>query len=97
MVLNPLRTHCVRKGPQLLRFPLRLTPFAVKKPLLRALLRWQFQQALAEGELDFLEGRWLGVEVTDLGLRWSITLEQGQLQVASREDADVWFLSLIHI
>ncbi len=91
MVLNPLRTHCVRRGPQLLRFPLRFTPFALKKPLLQSLLRWQFQQALAEGELDFLEGRWLGIEVTDLGLRWTVTLEQGRLQVAHRDTADVWF------
>ena len=91
MVLNPLRTHCVRKGPQLLRFPLRFTPFALKKPLLQSLLRWQFQQALAEGELDFLEGRWLGIEIRDLGLSWATTVEQGKLRVADRVEADVWF------
>jgi len=91
MVLNPLRSRCVRHGPQLLRFPLRFTPFAMKKPLLQALLRWQFQQALAEGELDFLEGRWLGIEVSDLELCWSVTLLQGELQVAERAEADVWF------
>lgn len=91
MVLNPLRSRCVRHGPQLLRFPLRFTPFAVKKPLLQALLRWQFEQALAEGELDFLEGRWLGIEVSDLELCWSVTLLQGELQVAERAEADVWF------
>lgn len=91
MVLNPLRSRCVRHGPQLLRFPLRFTPFAVKKPLLQALLRWQFQQALEEGELDFLEGRWLGIEVSDLELCWSVTLQQGKLQVAERAEADVWF------
>lgn len=91
MVLNPLRSRCVRHGPQLLRFPLRFTPFAVKKPLLQALLRWQFEQALAEGELDFLEGRWLGIEVSDLELCWSVTLQQGELQVAERAEADVWF------
>lgn len=91
MVLNPLRSRCVRHGPQLLRFPLRFTPFAVKKPLLQVLLRWQFQQALEEGELDFLEGRWLGIEVSDLELCWSVTLQQGKLQVAERAEADVWF------
>jgi len=91
MVFNSLRAHCVRQGPQLLRFPLRLTPFALKKPLLQSSLRWQFQQALAEGELDFLEGRWLGIEVRDLELRWSVTVESGQLQVAERSDCDVWF------
>lgn len=90
-MLNPLRTHLVRKGPQFMRFPLRVTPFALKKPLLESLLRWQFRQALTEGELDFLAGRWLGIEVSDIGLRWSVTLEQGQLKVAERHEADVWF------
>jgi len=91
MVLNPLRSQCVRKGPQLLSLPLRLTPFALKKPLIQTVLRWQFQQALAEGELDFLEQRWLGIEVSDLALRWSVTVNKGQLQIADRNDCDVWF------
>lgn len=91
MVFNLLRTQCVRKGPQMLRFPLRLTPFALKKPLLQALLRWQFQQALAEGELDFLESRWLGIEISDLELRWTVTVDNGQLRVEDNSNCDVWF------
>ncbi|RWR01488.1 hypothetical protein ED28_13430 [[Pantoea] beijingensis] len=90
-MLSQLRAQCVRKGPQLLRFPLQLTPFAIKKQFLQQLLNWQFRRALEEGELDFLEGRWLGIEIGDLALRWSTTVDEGQLQIAEREEADVWF------
>lgn len=91
MVLNPLRAQLVRKGPQWLRLPLQLTPFAVKKHVLQQLLSWQFHSALAEGELNFLQGCWLGIEIRDLGLRWATTVEQGVLRVADRSEADVWF------
>lgn len=91
MVLNQLRAQLVRKGPQYLRFPLRFAPFVLKKKLLQQLLGWQFHHALAEGELDFLEGRWLGIEIRDLGLCWTTTLEQGVLRVEERDEADVWF------
>ncbi|MCP1439477.1 putative lipid carrier protein YhbT [Erwinia persicina] len=91
MVLNPLRVQLVRKGPQWLRLPLQFAPFAAKKHFLQQLLSWQFHYALAEGELNFLQGHWLGVEIRDLGLSWATTVEQGALRVADRAEADVWF------
>ncbi|WP_338558610.1 SCP2 domain-containing protein [Erwinia sp. E_sp_B01_3] len=91
MVLNPLRAQLVRKGPQLLRIPLQFAPFMLKKQVLQRILAWQFNHALAEGELDFLQGRWAGIEIRDLGLRWAMTVEQGALCVADRVEADVWF------
>lgn len=91
MVLNPLRAQLVRKGPQWLRIPVQLAPFMLKKQLLQQILSWQFHHALAEGELDFLQDRWLGIEIRDLGLRWATTVEQGKLRVADHMQADVWF------
>ncbi|EOS95690.1 SCP2 domain-containing protein [Erwinia tracheiphila] len=90
-MLNQLRTQLVRKGPELLRFPLKCTPFAVKRIGLQQLLLWQFHHALAEGELDFLEDRWLGMEIRDLGLRWTTTVAQGMLRIEACDKADVWF------
>lgn len=90
-MLNQLRAQCVKKGPQFLRFPLQFTPFALKKRLLQQLLNGQFRHALAEGELNFLQGRWLTVEIRDLDLRWSTTVENGQLRVSERQQADVCF------
>jgi predicted lipid carrier protein YhbT len=36
---------------------------------------------LADGALDFMAGRRLGIEVDDLGLRWILTLRDGRLVV----------------
>lgn len=90
-MLNQLRVQCVENGPKLLRFPLQFAPFAVKKRLLQQLLNWQFAHALAEGELDFLQGRWLGIEIRDLDLRWATSVVDGQLQVSDVQQIDVWF------
>ena len=90
-MLNMLRAQCVNQGPRLLRLPVQFTPFAVKKILLQQLLNTQFRHALAEGELDFLQGRWLGIDIHDIALRWAVTLENDRLQIVNRDEADVWF------
>ena len=38
-----------------------------------------------DGSLDFMRGRKLGIEVTDLGLRWVLTLHGDRLGVVERE------------
>ncbi|MDE1189761.1 MAG: SCP2 domain-containing protein [Pantoea sp.] len=86
-----LRGLIVEKGPEFLALPVSLTPFALKKAVLQQLLNWQFRHALAEGELDFLEGRSLGIEISDINLRWMTTLQAGRLAVSRDTEADVWF------
>ncbi|AKH90149.1 ubiquinone anaerobic biosynthesis accessory factor UbiT [Edwardsiella tarda] len=90
-MLEQLRARIVRQGPALLSLPLKITPFALQRQVLEQLLAWQFRQALAEGELAFLDGRWLQVEVRDLGLCWCVTAEQGGLRVSRQQPADVTF------
>jgi O2-independent ubiquinone biosynthesis accessory factor UbiT len=77
-------------APHLLRL---LPPPRRAAPLLRVLpLRWQhalLEAAMArvlaaplrEGALDFMQGRRLGIEVTDLQLRWVLELRAGRLCV----------------
>lgn len=91
MVFTRLRGMIVEKGPKFLGLPVSLTPFALKKAVLQQLLNWQFRHALAEGELDFLEGRSLGIEISDINLRWITTLQNGRLTVSRDAEADVWF------
>lgn len=90
-MFEQLRAELVKKGPKFLSLPLSLTPFAVKRVLLQQLLNWQFRHALAEGELDFLQARYLGIEIADVNLRWITTIEEGQLRVVQEAEADVWF------
>jgi predicted lipid carrier protein YhbT len=90
-VLQQLRARLVRQGPSLLRLPVKLTPFALQKQILQQLLSWQFRQALVDGDLDFLEQRWLKVEVRDLALRWFVTVREGRLLVSDNQQEDVSF------
>lgn len=90
-MLAQLRARLVRQGPSFLRLPIKLTPFALQKQVLQQVLSWQFKQALAEGELDFLEDRWLKVEVRDLELRWFVTVRGGTLLVSENQQEDVSF------
>ncbi|MEG3111503.1 SCP2 domain-containing protein [Pantoea sp. T14] len=90
-MFSQLHAHCVKKGPKILGLPASLTPFFVKKLLLQQLLNWQFRHSLAEGELNFLEGRFLGIEIGDVNLTWVTTIQNGQLAVLQDAEADVWF------
>ncbi|MDK7219106.1 SCP2 domain-containing protein, partial [Klebsiella pneumoniae] len=64
---------------------------ALKRQVLEQVLSWQFRQALAEGELEFLEGRWLSIHVRDIGLLWYTSVVDGRLVVSQQADADVSF------
>jgi len=90
-VLDKLRSRLVHFGPSLLSVPVKLAPFALKRQVLEQVLSWQFRQALAEGELEFLEGRWLSIHVRDIGLLWYTSVVDGRLVVSQQADADVSF------
>ncbi|XBS70468.1 SCP2 domain-containing protein [Acerihabitans sp. KWT182] len=90
-MLDKLRAQIVRRGPSLLRLPIQLTPFALQRQVLEQVLRWQFREALADGELAFLSGRWLKIEVSDMALQWYMTIEDDRLKVSRQAQADVSF------
>ncbi|MDY2120858.1 SCP2 domain-containing protein [Klebsiella pneumoniae] len=90
-MLDKLRSRLVHFGPSLMSVPVKLAPFAIKRQVLEQVLSWQFRQALAEGELEFLEGRWLSIHVRDIGLLWYTSVVDGRLVVSQQADADVSF------
>ena len=90
-MLDKLRSRLVHLGPSLMSVPVKLTPFALKRQVLEQLLGWQFQQALEDGELAFLEGRWLSIDVRDIGLKWYTSVENDRLIVSHSAEADVSF------
>ncbi|HFT5992247.1 TPA: SCP2 domain-containing protein [Klebsiella pneumoniae] len=90
-MLDKLRSRLVHFGPSLMSVPVKLAPFALKSQVLEQVLSWQFRQALAEGELEFLEGRWLSIHVRDIGLLWYTSVVDGRLVVSQQADADVSF------
>ncbi|EPY4380228.1 TPA: SCP2 domain-containing protein [Klebsiella pneumoniae] len=90
-MLDKLRSRLVHFGPSLMSVPVKLAPFALKRQVLEQVLSWQFRQALADGELEFLEGRWLSIHVRDIGLLWYTSVVDGRLVVSQQADADVSF------
>ena len=90
-MLDKLRSRLVHFGPSLMSVPVKLAPFALERQVLEQVLSWQFRQALAEGELEFLEGRWLSIHVRDIGLLWYTSVVDGRLVVSQQADADVSF------
>ncbi|EOD55237.1 ubiquinone anaerobic biosynthesis accessory factor UbiT [Aeromonas molluscorum] len=81
-MFQQLQHRLVERAPQLLRRPLGLVPFTLQRRLMEPLLARVFREAIADGDLDFLTGKWLKVEVTDLALRWFISLREGHLVLA---------------
>ncbi|ELS9459724.1 TPA: SCP2 domain-containing protein [Escherichia coli] len=90
-MLDKLRSRIVHLGPSLLSVPVKLTPFELKRQVLEQVLSWQFRQALDDGELEFLEGRWLSIHVRDIDLQWFTSVVNGKLVVSQNAQADVSF------
>jgi predicted lipid carrier protein YhbT/chorismate mutase len=69
---------------------LRAVPPSIVHRLLRQACLRVLAQAMVRGDLDFMHDRRLGIEVTDLGLRWTVAIADGGLQVDDGEaDASV--------
>ena len=65
-------------------------PFTLKKRLIEDILNRAFAVALSDGEFDYLEGRALGLEVTDLDLRLAFGCENERLVVMPGYGCDAW-------
>lgn len=67
----------------------RHVPFAIQKQVLELAVARIFAVPLADGAFDLLDGRWLRLEIADLGLAWNITRTPGGLQLVRGAKADV--------
>jgi predicted lipid carrier protein YhbT/chorismate mutase len=67
--------------------PARLAPLTRRVPqrlqcrLLEHAVATALAAPIAGGTLDFMQGRRIGIEVSDLGLRWTLELRDGRLRV----------------
>jgi len=61
--------------------PLRLAPFVLQQAALERVLNRVFRVPIAQGELDFLAGRTVVLEIPDFAWRWPITLRAGRIRV----------------
>lgn len=87
---------------RLLTRPLRWLPHRVHAGGLALMLNHLLAHALAEGELDFLRGKVIGIEVSDLGIRYQLRLDEqgflaapGAVRAAVRFSGDAYTLLLL--
>lgn len=82
---DPLALRALdRLLPRVARLPRPLQALALR-PLLQAMLA----APIRAGRFDFLGGRWIRIEITDLDIGWSLRTERGQLGVDAQAPADV--------
>jgi predicted lipid carrier protein YhbT len=63
-----------------LALPLRLIPSVLHSQTLATVLNKVMKEAIAEGELDFLDGRRVGIEIDDIGVRYRLGLSGGRIR-----------------
>lgn len=68
-----------------LTFPLRLVPGVMHSQALATMLNQVMKDALLEGELDFLQGRRVAIEIDDIGVRYLLGLADGRIQGFGRD------------
>lgn len=74
--------------PVSLALPLGLIPSRVHSTLLVQILNRLFAPELADGELDFLQGRVIRIEVTDARLIYHISLRQDRLSISPSQQVE---------
>ncbi|MGY5614925.1 ubiquinone anaerobic biosynthesis accessory factor UbiT [Vibrio brasiliensis] len=83
-MINKIRTQLVQNAASILRSPVHLLPQSVQKKALLEGLKTVFKEALEDGDFEFLEDKWLKVEVKDMQLSWLISYQDEQLIVGDK-------------
>ena len=83
-MINKIRTQLVQNAASILRSPVHFLPQTVQKKALLEGLKTVFKEALEDGDFEFLEDKWLKVEVKDLQLSWLISYQDDQIVVADK-------------
>jgi len=91
-MFHTLHRKLVHTVPRLLAIPAKVIPFSLQEKVLSKVLNRVFLEALADDEFEFLEQKWLQVEITDLGINWFISCADNKLVIAQSADSvDVSF------
>ncbi len=88
------RSRLISTIPSLLKPALTFVPFKVQKALLLPALHSVFKEAISDGDLEFLQDKWLRISITDLNLNWLLSFDQHRLimtEVKKESSEDVSF------
>ncbi|MGS0680526.1 ubiquinone anaerobic biosynthesis accessory factor UbiT [Shewanella sp. 125m-7] len=87
---NKLAQQILEIGPKAIARPLAIVPFAMKAELLKRILGLLLAEQAEDDELSFLEGRWVAINIEDLGLTFEVTFDKCW-QVRQLQSAEVTF------
>lgn len=83
--------------PALLVKPITLIPGRVHASVISVALNRLFQEQIADGELEFLSGRYLRVEVMDVGIRFILSFNGRHFSAAiGKRSPDLTFRGNLH-
>lgn len=88
---HKIHHHFVTKAPKLLAVPSQLIPFSVQQKCLSTVFNSIFKEAIEEGDLAFLENKWLKVTINDLKLTWFLSFDKTIVIKDTAAQCDVSF------
>lgn len=62
---------------------MRLVPFSLQKSVLLPSLHSVFKKTVEDGDFEFLEGKWLKINIQDLEINWWLSFDDGKLIMGS--------------
>jgi predicted lipid carrier protein YhbT len=81
-----LKASLIEVMPKILRPSLRILPYSAQKSMLMPALHSIFNEAIEDGDFEFLQDKWLKISITDLQLDWWLSFDQDQLIMAAPND-----------
>jgi len=86
--LPPGPSQLIAKLPMMLFKPVRHSPFILQRLLLEAVLRHTFEEAIGDGDFEFLQDKYLKVEIRDINIYWYFGFNGRRLTVSRHARAD---------
>ncbi len=74
--------------PAILKPALNFVPHPLQKAMLLPALHNVLHGTIEDGDLDFLQNKWLGIKITDLNLLWWFSFDNKKLIMASSSDIE---------
>jgi predicted lipid carrier protein YhbT len=94
-VKHQLAQTILSQAPRLTRRTLAVVPNKLKLEVIQKVLSLALKQQLQQGEMDFLDDKWVRIEVLDIGLYFELSIAQGtdstSLLLRPPSQADVTF------
>ena len=75
-LLANVAKHLLQYGPKVIAKPLSIVPFSVKARVIEKLLNLLLAQQIEDDELDFLQQRWVKIDILDMDLVFEVSFDK---------------------